>query len=1034
MHLPGTIIDNRYQIIQQLGRSEREKTYLAKDLQTTVNGKCVVEQLDFKSENEANWQILQQHLLDEVIVLKRLGDHPQIPQIYHHFTENRQFYLVREYIDGDNLEQEVEGRKFDEAKTIYLIQDGLRILDFIHKTNTIHGDVQPAHLIKRQQDSAYTLVNFGALRKIEASEINLQGKLILNQDVGNGSYSALEQKTGKSYFSSDIYALGRSAIYALTGRSPLELDQLNLDWRSQCQISNKLGEILDKMMSPIVEHRYLSALEVLQDLRPLLKINQLVGGRYSITSYLGGNEGVETYLAKNLRRQYQSPCLIKQIELPHGDDHHKIQLERRFAEELSALERLGHHEQIPQLWDHFEENDEFYLVHEYIQGKSLAQRIAQKDLATPQIIQILDSTLSALQFIHQNRLIHRNIKPSNLIVRELDQQVIVTDFGILHDIKTRPNLVGEHSSSDRQNYWPPEQAAGRPNISSDLYALGMTIIEALTGTKPGSFTREQTGKLLWEQNLALDRRLIRIIDKLIQLDLGQRYPSADKVLSDLRKINNYGALHYQQSKTQLQDSKTTNRQNRRQSNRSSSRDQNLLSKSRLPLLIGLLGVVCLLGSIEFAFPLVRPFYYCYQGERLLPKQPQTALAVFTKAINLKSQNWRAWSGKGDALAAMERYPQALAAYQESTKLNATSSIAWQKQGDVLFRLDNFTKAIAAYNQALEVDSSAAEVYHRKGQALFQLQQYEAALVMQDAALGREQLNPQFISDRAQTLFQLGQYNEALRLFKQVQSLEPESFQLWQDQFFVLQALNRPQEAEKVRREVNNNYIKTLQQQPQDVSTWIAQGDFLAQTQMYGKAVTAYNQGIELMPDNYAAWLGKGRALAQQGKAPEALAALERTLQIYPQSYRAWQGKGIVYQKQNNLSEAIASYNRAIEINPDDPSLWRDRGITLNLQGEYTEAIKSFSKAIELSPYNVQAWQELAIAWSALGRDEQAISAIDQGLKYYAQDLNLWNLKGAIQTRNNQYNEACDTYRGALANEVKSAIITDAMAQLGCRIN
>ncbi|MGL5833882.1 MAG: protein kinase domain-containing protein, partial [Waterburya sp.] len=821
MHLPGNIIDNRYQIIQKLGRSEREKTYLAKDLQTTVDGKCVVEQLDFKSENEENWRILQQHLLHEVTVLKRLGDHPQIPQIYHYFTESQQFYLIREYIDGDNLEQEVEQRKFDEAKTICLIQDGLRILDFIHKTNTIHGDVQPAHLIKRQQDQSYILINFGSLRKIEASEINLQGKLILNQDVGNGMYSALEQKTGKSYFSSDIYGLGRSAVYALTGRSPLELEQLNLDWRSQCQISNKLAEILSKMMSPIVEHRYLSALEVLQDLRPLLKIKQLVGGRYSITSYLGGNEGVETYLAKNLRRQYQSPCLIKQIELPHGDDNHKIQLERRFAEELSALERLGHHEQIPQLWDHFEENDEFYLVHEYIQGKSLAQRITQKDLAVPQIIQILDSTLSVLQFIHQNRLIHRNIKPSNLIVRELDQQVIVTDFGILHDIK-RPNLMGEHSNFDRQNYWSPEQAAGRPTVSSDLYALGMTIIEALTGTEPRSFTREQTGRFLWEHNLALDRRLIRIIDKLIQLDLGQRYSSADKVLSDLRKINDYRSLHYQPAKIQLQDSKTTNRRNRRKNSRKSNRENNPLSKSRLTLLIGLLGIICLLGSIEFAFPLVRPFYYCYQGEKLLPKQPQTALAVFTKAIDLKSQSWRAWSGKGDAFVIMERYPQALAAYQESTRLNATSSIGWQKQGDVLFRLDNFTKAIAAYNQALEVDPAAVEVYNRKGQALFQLQQYEAALVMQDAALGREQLNPQFMSDRAQTLFQLGQFNEALRLFEQVQSLASENFKLWQDKFFVLQALNRPQEAEKVRRLVNNNYIQTLQQQPQDVSTWIAQ--------------------------------------------------------------------------------------------------------------------------------------------------------------------------------------------------------------------
>jgi serine/threonine protein kinase/tetratricopeptide (TPR) repeat protein len=1017
MHLPGTIIDNRYQIIQKLGQSEREKTYLAKDLQATVDTRCIVELFDFSDENEANWRIIQQYLLNEVAILTRLGDHPQIPQIYHHFSEAQQFYLVREYIDGDHLQQEVERKKFDEASAIYLIQDGLRILDFIHKTNVIHGDIQPIHLVKRKQDQVYLLISFGALRKIESSEINLLGQLIVNQDFDNFIYAAPEQKTGESYFSSDIYALGKSAVYALTGRSPLELEQTKIDWRSQCQISDKLETILTKMMSPAVEHRYDSALAVLQDLRPLLKIKQLVGGRYSITGYLGGNEGVETYLAKNLRRQYQSPCLIKQIELLHGDDHSKIQLERRFAEELSALERLGHHEQIPQLWDHFEENDEFYLVHEYIQGKSLAQRIVQQDLTTPQIIQIFDSTLSALQFIHENRLIHRNIKPSNLIIRELDQQVIVTDFGILHEIKTRANLSVDHHSSNRQNYWPPEQAAGRPTISSDLYALGMTIIEALTGTKPGKFTREQTGKLLWEQNLSLDRRLIKIIDKLIQLDLGQRYPSAEKVLRELRKINSYGSLNQPPAKTPLQDLKTVNRQRR----------------SSLPLLIGLLGMICLLGSIEFAFPILRPFYYWYQGEKFLPQKPQTALDNFTQAIQLKPQSWRGWLGKGDALTKMERYPQALEAYQEATKLNS-SSASWKKQGDVLFRLDNFTQAIAAYNQTLELDPTAAEVSNRKGQALFQLQQYEAALVMQDAALGREQLNPQFLSDRAETLLQLGQYDEALGLFNQVQTIEPNNIKLWQDKVLVLEALNRPQEAEQVRREVNNNYIKILQEQPQSASTWIDQGDFLAATKMYSKAVTAYDQGLKLMPDNYAAWLGKGKALAQQGQGQEALVAFDRTLQIYPQSYRAWQGKGLVYQQQNNLTQAIASYDQAITINPDDASLWRDRGLTLNLQRQYTQAIEALTKATELSPYNVRTWQGLAKSWMALGKDSQAISAIEQGLKYYGQDSSLWSLKGLIQTKNGQYNEACVTYRQSLAKSVKSETIRDAMNQLGCRLN
>ncbi|MDJ0596712.1 MAG: serine/threonine-protein kinase, partial [Pleurocapsa sp. MO_226.B13] len=474
MHVPGSIIGNRYQIIQKLGREEMGKTYLVKDIQATGDARCAVEQLAPSYDNEINWQLIKQHLISEVAVLERLGDHPQIPQFYNYFIENKHFYLVREYIDGDNLETLVERKLFNEADVIYLIQDVLRILDFIHKTNVIHRNVQPIHLIKRKQDNSFVLINFGAVREIESTEINLKGELTSGKALGNWAYIAPEQKAGQSNFASDIYALARSAVYALTGRSPQELEQTNLRWQDQCQIGSKLQVILAKMMSPSLEERYVSALEVLTDLRPLLRIKQVVGARYAITRYLGGNAGIETYLADNLHRQYQSPCVIKQIELPsvHGID--KIKIERRFAEELSILERLGYHEQIPQVWDHFEENDEFYLVQEYIRGENLAQRIEQQNLSLLEIVKILSSTLSVLSFIHQNRIIHRNIKPANLTIRYEDGQVVINDFGILMDIKTIPNLSVESSQNqDKKNYWAPEQIAGRPTISSDLYALGM---------------------------------------------------------------------------------------------------------------------------------------------------------------------------------------------------------------------------------------------------------------------------------------------------------------------------------------------------------------------------------------------------------------------------------------------------------------------------------------------------------------------------------------------------------------------------------
>ena len=1016
MHVPGSIIGNRYQIIQKLGREEIGRTYLVKDLQSTGFARCAVEQLS-PNANKANWQIVKQHFIKEVAILERLGDHPQIPQFYNYFTENKQFYLVREYIDGDNLKKEVERKIFDEAAVVYLLQDTLRILDFVHKTNVIHRNVQPIHLIRRKQDNTFVLINFGSIRQLESTQVNFKGELVVDRCFGNWSCIAPEQKTGESYFSSDIYALAKTAVYALTGRSPQELEHTNINWQQQCQISPKLEAILNKMMAYRVEERYGSALEVLYDLRPLLKIQQVVGGRYLITGYLEGDGGIETYVADNLHRQYQSPCLVKQIELPLARGNSKVKIERRFAEELSVLERLGYHAQIPQLWDHFEENDEFFLVQEYTRGENLAQKIARQDFTLTQIIEILQSTLLALSFIHQNRIIHRNIKPSNLIVQD-ESQVILTNFGILSDIKTLPNATFDYSLSyEKQNYWSPEQIAGRPTMSSDIYSLGMTIVEALTQTKPGTLTRnEQTGNLLWAQDIDLDRRLIRIIDKMIQLDLGKRYQSAEKAFKDLQKINTFTNLGAKPVELRSKAAKRFV----------------LPGMSVLPVFVGFLGLAFLLGSIEFAFPTVRPMYQWYRGSKLLPEKPQTAIDLFTRANELKPSGI-AWSGKGDALYLLGRYPQALEAYTEATKLNPGKLENWKKQGDVLFRLEQFPEAIAAYDRALELEQNDGELYNRKGRALYRLLQYEAALAMQDTALKIDRFNPQFLSDRAKVLQALGQYYDALAMLNRVQAIEPTNVKLWQDKFLILEALGRPQEAERVSREVYNNYIKILQQQPQNQQIWLAQGDFFADTRMYQKAIDSYERAIELQSDLYKAWLAKGKALAQLGQ-DRAITALDKALEIRPQSYLALQAKGSFYQNQNNLVEAIANYDRAIEIAPDYAPLWRDRGLALTQQGNYDRAIESLTQASKIAPQDVETWKSLATVWDLNGQDQRALSAIDRAIEINPQNSELWSLKGLIYTENGQYDRACEVYRQSRLVISDSTEIIDSMRTLGCRMN
>ena len=286
---------------------------------------------------------------------------------------------------------------------------------------------------------------------------------------------------------------------------------------------------------------------------------------------------------------------------------------------------------------------------------------------------------------------------------------------------------------------------------------------------------------------------------------------------------------------------------------------------------------------------------------------------------------------------------------------------------------------AAYDEALIRDSDNAEIYHLKGEALFQLQLYQAALTVQDEAI-RDRLNARFLSGRAQSLVRLGRFNEALGVFNRIQAVEPDNLLLWQDKFLVLSALNRPEEAERVRREISNKYVEKMQQQPQDASIFIAQGDFFGSSQMFVRAAEAYQRASELEPDSYSAWMGLGLALTQQEEYEAAQIALGRALQIRPQSYRAIAAFGNLEQLQNNFEDAIANYDRALEINSQDPAIWRERGIALKQQGKYTQAIESLNKARQLTNYDLQTWLQLGQTRAALEQDELAISAIRAGTR------------------------------------------------------
>ena len=269
---PGKILRNHYKIIQLLGSGGFGDTYLAEDLDLPGKPKCVVKHLSPKSSDPEVLAIAQRLFDREANTLYKLGeDSEQIPKLFAHFQEGTEFYLVQEYIEGQDISKELTpGKKLSESYTIALLKGILSALAVAHQNNIIHRDIKPQNLMRRKSDNKIVLIDFGAVKEIGALTTNQQGATTLTIGVGTPGYMPDEQSNGKPKLSSDIYAVGMVGIKALTGQNPGTLptdqDTGNIIWRNEAQVSNRLANILDKMVQEYFRERYQNATEVLEAL------------------------------------------------------------------------------------------------------------------------------------------------------------------------------------------------------------------------------------------------------------------------------------------------------------------------------------------------------------------------------------------------------------------------------------------------------------------------------------------------------------------------------------------------------------------------------------------------------------------------------------------------------------------------------------------------------------------------------------------------------------------------------------------------
>lgn len=287
------LLRERYRVLKALGQGGFGATFIACDEALPGEPSCVIKQLRPSGNAPHVLQMARELFEREAVTLGKIGNHPQVPRLLDYFEDREQFYLVQEYISGATLQQEIKAQGvFSEAGIKQFLSEIMPLLQYIHDQKVIHRDIKPANLIRRAQDSRLVLIDFGAVKNQVSQTAALQsGQTALTAyAIGTPGFAPPEQMAMRPVYSSDIYAVGVTCIYLLTGKSPKDLDYNpttgEMMWEHLVAISPHLTEVLRKMLEVSVRNRYQNSDEVLRalEMEPYLDslaqslVTQPVGG------------------------------------------------------------------------------------------------------------------------------------------------------------------------------------------------------------------------------------------------------------------------------------------------------------------------------------------------------------------------------------------------------------------------------------------------------------------------------------------------------------------------------------------------------------------------------------------------------------------------------------------------------------------------------------------------------------------------------------------------------------------------------------
>lgn len=705
------------------------------------------------------------------------------------------------------------------------------------------------------------------------------------------------------------------------------------------------------------------------------EVGLLLSNRYRVVRTLGSGGFSQTYLARDSQRPGQPLCVVKQLTLT-GNDQESLNLTRKlFHREAESLEKLGRHSQIPQLLAYFEEGEKFYLVEEYIEGKPLSEEMDQGRFSESQAKDILRDLLPVLSFIHENQIIHSDIKPDNIIRRAADGKLVLIDFGAVKHLQPSNAARRNTVALGTIGYAPVEQYTGQPQLNSDLYALGMVVIEALTGMQPTQIVHNDQGELDWEKYLPqpLSPSFTSILRQMVRVYFSQRYQTAEEVLADLEEEK------IAQSKGGAVDGA-----NLEAALGLSLKMPTILTWFRQPRHVAALlgGSVVLLGVLV--------------GGQVWKWQIDSVAAQESFGFGIRQIQVDQWQRAADAFRqALQRlpiFPQARVALTQAES-----------------QVQTLEQQIQASRQQLQASPRSINARLQLAIALYQKGDPEAASTELSTALAFSPANPQILYHLGRTQALQQQWSQAESSYRQALQRDPNLTEAYVHLGLALLA--------QIQAEKTKEAVTVLQRavalSPGSPHPYYALGQAYSRLADWPNALDNYLMALSLSPIYQRQHQSLGYGLYDRGHVPTALQALRQRLQKDPNNpevlFRLGQAHlakrdpkaarrffqdalkqdrdyvpalialGSLEQEDKRWAEAISLLERAVERDPTNPDARRELGTALMGQAlasgdSLDAAITQFRNAVNRNPNDPRARHRLALA---LAQQNQAQPAIEQ---------------------------------------------------------